>query len=92
MELAADTTRAMVHKVTMHAESGAATIEPGTTSGVIDPKWCMTIGVLAKHAMEPTISPANPASTTERRRACHDPDGSGGPGHRVDPGGLCGDR
>jgi hypothetical protein len=38
MELAADTTRAMVHKVTMHAESGAATIEPGTTRGVIDPK------------------------------------------------------
>jgi hypothetical protein len=38
MELAAETTRAMVHKVTMQAESGAATIEPGTTSGVIDPK------------------------------------------------------
>ena len=36
--LAAAMMRAMVHSVTMAAESGAATIEPGTTSGVIEPK------------------------------------------------------
>lgn len=36
--LAEAVTRATVHNVTMAAESGAATIEPGTTSGVIEPK------------------------------------------------------
>ena len=38
MVLQLPVTSAIVHNVTIAAESGAATMEPGTTSGVIEPK------------------------------------------------------